>query len=52
MPSLVSVVLREEIRLLKPIMNKFSITTARAFQEKLGDMEAKSVVSKVDFAFF
>ena len=52
MPSLVSVVLREEIRLLKPIMNKFSITTARAFQEKLGDMEAKSVAAKVDFTFF
>jgi acetyl esterase/lipase len=52
MPSLVSVVLREEIRLLKPILNRLTIETARSFQDKLGGLEAKSVASKVDFAPF
>lgn len=52
MPSLVSLVLREEIRLLKPIINRFGIETARSFQDKLGDLEAKSVASKVDFKPF
>ena len=52
MPSLVSVLLREEIRLIKPILNRLSIETARIFQDKLGNMEAKTVASKVDFMFF
>jgi epsilon-lactone hydrolase len=52
MPSLASVLLREEIRIIKPIINRLSIETARSFQNKLGDMEAKSVVSKVDFKPF
>lgn len=52
MPSLVSVLLRKEIRLLKPIINRLSIETARSFQDKLGDIEAKSVASKVDFMPF
>jgi monoterpene epsilon-lactone hydrolase len=51
MPSVVSVLLREEIRFLKPIINRLSIETARSFQDKLGDMEAKSVASRVDFSF-
>ncbi len=52
MPSLVSVVLREEIRLIKPLLNRLTIETARSFQDKLGDMEAKSVATKVDFTPF
>ena len=52
MPSLVSVLLREEIRLIKPIINRFSIETVRAFQEKLGELEAKSVATMVEFEFF
>ena len=52
MPSMVSILLREEIRLLKPILNMYGISTARSLQDKLGDMEAKSVASKVDFQFF
>jgi epsilon-lactone hydrolase len=52
MPSMVSVLLREEIRLLKPLLNMCGISTARSLQDKLGDMEAKSVASKVDFQFF
>lgn len=52
MPSLVSVLLREEIRLIKPILNKASIETVRTFQDKLGDLAAKTVASKVDFNFF
>ena len=30
-------------------VNRFSIQTARAFQDNLGDMEAKSLTSKVSF---
>jgi monoterpene epsilon-lactone hydrolase len=52
MPSLVSVLLREEIRLLKPIINRLSVETARSFQDKLGGMEAKSVADKVDYELF
>ena len=52
MPSLVSILLRKEIRLIKPIIKKFSIETVRAFQDKLGDMQIKSVASKVNFEFF
>lgn len=52
MPSLTSVLLREEIRLLKPIINRLSVGTARSFQDKLGDMEAKSVSAKIEFRPF
>ena len=52
MPSLVSVMLREEIRLIKPIINKASIETVRTFRDKLGDIVAKSVASKINFKFF
>ena len=52
MPSLVSIMLREEIRLIKPIINKASLETVRTFQDKLGNLAAKSVASKVDFKFF
>ncbi len=49
MPRILSVFIRGQIRLLKPIYNKFSIETARAFQDTLGNLEAKSVASKVVF---
>jgi acetyl esterase/lipase len=41
--------MRTQIRLVKPILKRFSIPTARAFQDNLGDMEAKSLASKVTF---
>ena len=50
MPSAVSVILREEIRLIKPILNKFSIATARLFQDKLGEIGVKSVADKIEIA--
>lgn len=49
MPRLLSIIMRAQIRLVKPILNRFSIQTARAFQDNLGDMEAKSLASKVTF---
>lgn len=49
MPSIISVCLREQIRLIKPIINNFSIPKARAFQNKLGEIGAKFVASKVTF---
>lgn len=49
MPSLLSVIMRMQIRLVKPIQNRFSIQTARAFQDNLGDIQAKLLESKVDF---
>jgi len=49
MPRLLSIIMRTQIRLVKPILNRFSIQTARAFQDNLGDMEAKSLSSKVTF---
>ena len=52
MPSYISILLREGIRLLKPIINRLSIATARTFQDKLGEIEEKSVASKVDYKLF
>ncbi len=49
MPSPVSVIVREEIRLLKPFIGRMSIEKARAFQDALGEMGAKSVAEKVAF---
>ncbi len=49
MPSLLSVLMRAQIRLVKPILNRFTIQTERAFQDNLGDMEAKSLASKVSY---
>lgn len=47
MPSLVSSVLREQIRLMKPILTKTSIQTSRNLQETLGELGAKTVAAKV-----
>ncbi|NLT96829.1 MAG: alpha/beta hydrolase [Christensenellaceae bacterium] len=49
MPSPVSVLLREEIRLLKPFIGRMSISRARALQDTLGGMGAKSVAGRVTF---
>lgn len=49
MPSLLSVLVRAQIRLLKPILDKFSIKTSRTFQDNLGDIMARSLLSKVSF---
>lgn len=49
MPSPLSVLVREEIRLLKPFIGRMSTPRARAFQDALGEMEAKSVAERVAF---
>lgn len=49
MPNIVSVMVREEIRLLKPFIGKLSIEKARAFQDALGELEAKIVGGRVAF---
>ncbi len=49
MPSLLSVAVRAQIRLLKPILDKFSIKTSRTFQDNLGDIMARSLLSKISF---
>lgn len=52
MPSLISTLLREQIRLIKPILTKNSIAASRNLQETLGELEAKAVAGKVDFREF
>lgn len=52
MPSLVSSVVREQIRLLKPILTKSSIAASRSLQEALGELGAKTVSGKVQFQDF
>ena len=49
MPSIISTLLREQIRLVKPILTKTSIAAARSLQEALGALGAKVVADKVDF---
>lgn len=49
MPSLLSVVVREQIRLIKPIINRMSIPVARTFQDALGELGAKLVAGRVIF---
>ena len=49
MPSLLSVLVREQIRLIKPIISRMSIPRARAFQDALGELGAKSVAGRVEF---
>lgn len=52
MPSIISTLLREQIRLIKPILTKSSITASRSLQEALGGLEAKAVSGKVEFTEF
>lgn len=49
MPSLLSVLVREQIRLIKPILSRMSIPKARKFQDALGVLGAKSVAGRVAF---
>ena len=49
MPSLLSVLVREQIRLVKPLLNRMSIPTARTFQDALGELGAKLVAGRVAF---
>lgn len=49
MPSILSVMVRKEIRLLKPFIGKLSIERARAFQDALGELGAKIVAGRVAF---
>jgi len=49
MPSPLSVIMREEIRLLKPFIGRMSIKRARALQDTMGEMGAKSVAERVAF---
>lgn len=52
MPSLLSVLMRAQIRLVKPFLNRISIKTARMFQDSLGEIQAESLISKVIFQPF
>ncbi|MEG1789987.1 MAG: alpha/beta hydrolase [Oscillospiraceae bacterium] len=52
MPALISLLLREQIRLFKPLFTKFSVSDSRAFQEALGDLGAKVVSDSVRFTDF
>lgn len=52
MPSLASTLIREQIRLLKPVLTSASIETSRNLQEALGGLEAKTVAGRVRFEDF
>lgn len=49
MPSFVSKVLREQLRLLKPIVRRATIRDARIVQNKYGELGARAAAAKVDF---
>ena len=49
MPSIVSNVLRKQIRLLKPLITTFSFSAFRGAQEALGELGAKILEEKVVF---
>ncbi|MBC8533070.1 alpha/beta hydrolase [Clostridiales bacterium NSJ-40] len=50
MPSMISVMLREQLRLLKPLLSKLSISSDRAVQDKIGDMGARVLSAKLESA--
>jgi len=50
MPSLLSIFVREQIRFIKPLIGHLSVARARAFQDALGGIGAKSVSGRVTFA--
>lgn len=52
MPSLVSSVMREQIRLLKPLLTRSSIAASRSLQEAMGELGAKSRAGSVLFQDF
>ena len=47
MPSLISTLLREQIRLVKPLMNRMSIEANRSAQDRLGMLGAKALSEKI-----
>ena len=47
MPSIAGTLLREQLRLIKPIVSNFSIEAERAAQDKLGALGARALASKV-----
>lgn len=49
MPSILSLLVREQIRLIKPILKKMSISAARTFQDALGELGTKLVAGRVAF---
>ncbi|MGI6664759.1 MAG: alpha/beta hydrolase [Christensenellaceae bacterium] len=49
MASIRSILMREQIRLLKPLISKLSIESNRAAQDRVGQMGARALVGKVDF---
>lgn len=52
MPTLVSRIMRRQIRLLRPVYASFSLKTARAFTDGLARLGAKAVEGKVRFDDF
>lgn len=50
MPSVISVLLREQLRLLKPLLSKMSIGSDRMVQDKIGDMGARVLSTKLESA--
>ncbi|MDO4732341.1 MAG: alpha/beta hydrolase [Bacillota bacterium] len=49
MASLISAMLRRQIRLFKPFLSNFSITASRNLQEVLGELGAKAMGEKVEY---
>ena len=49
MPSFLSMLTGEQIRLIKPLLSRMSIHQSRALQDMLGDLEAKFVAERVAF---
>ena len=47
MPGIASTLLREQLRLIKPIVSNFSVEAERAAQDKLGALGAHALSSKV-----
>lgn len=49
MPSFISVWMREQIRLAKPLLKRMSIEDQRAGQDRIGALGARALAAKVDF---
>lgn len=49
MPSFLSMLTGEQIRLIKPLLSRMSIPKSRALQDALGELEAKFMAERVAF---
>lgn len=49
MPSIVSILTREQIRLAKPLLARMSIQADRAAQDRVGDIGARALAGKATF---